>query len=147
MSLYSTRRTHILQDKPPHMAAFPRPRTHSTGPVGTTPGPPHPQYRRGGMSPNTPSVVNVSPVHHSPDLHQTEGPPIKVTPFNVPQHILPQSPLAPIEEHPQITRFSLLSSSTPYEPLAREPPPGYPITSPSRGVPSTFMEPLSWMIH
>jgi len=29
----------------------------------------------------------------------------------------------------------------------REPPPGYPTASPSRGAPSTFMEPLSRMIH
>src|SRR5882724_4736238 len=52
-----------------------------------------------------------------------------------------------IGEHLQITGFSPPSSLTPYEPLAREPPPGYPITSPSRGVPSTFMELLSQMIH
>jgi len=99
------------------------------------------------MSPNTPSVVNMSPVHHSPDLHQMEGPPTEVTPFNIPQHVLPQSPLAPIGEHPQVTGFTLSSSLTPYEPLTREPPPGYPIASPSRGAPSTSMEPLSWMIH
>src|SRR5882724_8150928 len=99
------------------------------------------------MSPNIPSMVNVSPVHHSPDLHQMEGPPIEATPFNVPQHVLPQSPLAPIGEHSQITRFTLLSSSTPYEPLAREHPPGYLTTSPSRGMPRTFMELLSQMIH
>src|SRR5882724_5274913 len=129
------------------MPALPRPRTHSTGPVGTTPGPPHLQSRRGGMSLNTPSVVNISPVHHSPDLHQMEGPPTEATPFNIPQHVLPQSPLAPIGEHSQIAGFTLLSSSTPYKPLAREPPPGYPIMSPSRGAPSTFMELLSQMIH
>src|SRR5882724_7658261 len=62
-------------------------------------------------------------------------------------NVLPQSPLAPIGEHSQITRFTPPSLSTPYEPLTREPPPEYPITSPSKGVPSTFMEPLSWIIH
>src|SRR5882724_5125287 len=129
------------------MPAIPQPGTCSTGLVGTTPGPPCPQSRWEGMSPNTPSLVNVSPVHHSPDLHQMEGPLTKVTPFNVPQNVLPWSPLALIGEHSQITRFTPPSSSTPYEPLTREPPPEYLITSPSRGVPSTFMEPLSWMLH
>src|SRR5882724_1212834 len=99
------------------------------------------------MSPNTPSMVNISPVHHSPDLCQMESPPTEVTPFNVPQHVLPQSPLALIGEQSQITRFTLPSSSTPYKPLTREPPPEYLITSPSRGVPSTFMEPLSQMAN
>src|SRR5882724_2151018 len=99
------------------------------------------------MSPNTPSMVNVSPVHHSPDLHQMEGPLTEATPFNVPQHLLPQSPLAPIGEHSQNTGFTPPLSSTPYEPLTREPLPGYPITSPYRGAPSNFMELLSWMIH
>src|SRR5882724_9953806 len=94
MSLYPTRRTPILWDEPPHMPTLPRPRTHSTGPVGTTPGPPRLQSRQGGMSPNTPSVMNVLPVNHSPDLHQMEGPPTEATPFNVPRHILPRSPLA-----------------------------------------------------
>jgi len=40
MSLYPIKRTPVLQDKPPQMPALPRPCTHSTGPVGTTPGPP-----------------------------------------------------------------------------------------------------------
>src|SRR5882724_11343298 len=129
------------------MPIVPRPRTRSTGPVGTTQGPPRPQSLRGGTSPTTPSLVNVSPIQHSPGLHQMEGPPTEATPFNVPQHVLPQSPLAPIGEHTQIAGFTLLSSLTPYEPLTREPPPGYPIMSPARGAPSTFMEPLSQMIH
>src|SRR5882724_1502274 len=147
MSLYPTRRTPVPQDEPPHMPAIPRPRNCSTGPVGPTLGPPCPQTRRGGTSPNTPSVVNISPVHHSPDLHQMEGPPTETTPFIVPRHVLPPSPLALIGDHAQFTGFSPLSSLTPYEPLARDPPPGYPITSPSRGSPSTFMDLLSWMIH
>src|SRR5882724_2795168 len=99
------------------------------------------------MSPTTPSLVNILPVHHSPDLRQMEGPPTEVTPFNVPQHIFPWSPLAPIREHSQFTRFAPPSSSTPYEQLTREPPPRYPTSSPARGMPSTFMEPLSWIIH
>src|SRR5882724_3588250 len=147
MSLYTTRRTPVPWDEPLHMPAIPRPRMRSTGPVGTTPGPPLPQSRRGGTSPTTPSLVNVSPIHHSLGLHQMEGPPTEVTPFNVPRHVLPRSPLAPIGEHPQVTGFTPPSSSTPYELLRREPPPGYPTASPSRGAPSTFMEPLSRMIH
>src|SRR5882724_9049085 len=115
MSLYLTRRTPVPWDEPLHMPALPRPCTRSTGPVGTTPGPPCPQSRRGGMSPNTPSIVNVSPVHHGPDLRQLEDPPIKVTPFNVPRHVLPRSPLAPIGEHLQTTGFTPLSLLTHYE--------------------------------
>src|SRR5882724_835104 len=129
------------------MPAIPRPRTRSTCPVGTTLGPPHPQSQQGGTSPTTPSLVNVSPLHHSLGLHQMEGPPTEATPFNVPRHVLPWSPLALIGEYPQVTGFAPLSSLTPYEPLTREPPPGYPTASPSRGAPSTFMELLSRMIH
>src|SRR5882724_4228997 len=108
MSLYSTRRTPVPQDKPPHMPAIPRPHMCSTGPVGTTPGPPHPQSRRGVTSLTTPSLVNVSPIHHSPDLRQMEGPPTEATPFNVPRHVLPRSPLAPIGEYSQFTGFAPL---------------------------------------
>src|SRR5882724_259285 len=99
------------------------------------------------MSPTTPSLVNVSPIHHSPNLCQMEGPLTKVTPFNIPRHVLPWSPLAPIREHSQVTRFAPPSSSTPYKPLVREPPPRYLTSSPARGMPSTFMEPLSQIIH
>src|SRR5882724_6445135 len=147
MNLYPIRRTPIPWYEPPHMPTIPRPRTRSTGLVGTTPGPPRPQSRRGGTSPTTPSLVNVSPVNHSPDLRQMEGPLTEATPFNVPRHVLPRSPLAPIGEHSQFTGFAPLSSSTPYEPLTREPPPRYPTSSPARGIPSTFMELLSQMIH
>src|SRR5882724_5981185 len=129
------------------MPTVPRPHMCSTGPVGTTLGPPRLQSRRGGMSPTTPSLVNVSPIHHSPDLCQMEGPPTEATPFNVPRHIFPRSPLALIREHSQFTVFALPSSSTPYELLAREPPPRYPTSSPARGMPNTFMEPLSRIIH
>src|SRR5882724_630385 len=147
MSIYLTRRTPVPWDEPPHMPTIPRPHTRSTGPVGTTLGPPRPQSQRGGMSPTTLSLVNVSPIHHSLGLHQMEGPPTEVTPFNVPRHVLPRSPLAPIGEYSQVTRFAPQSSSTSYELLTREPPPGYLTASPSRGEPSTFMEPLSRMIH
>src|SRR5882724_9261699 len=99
------------------------------------------------MSLTTPSLVNVSPVHHSLGPHPMEGPPTEATPFNVPRHVLPRSPLAPIGEYPQVTGFAPPSSSTPYESLMRGPPPGYPTASPSRGAPRTFMEPLSRMIH
>ena len=147
MSLYLTRRTPVPWDKPPHMPTVPRPHTRSTGPVGTTLGPPRPQSRRGGMSPTTPSLVDISPIHHSPGLHQMEGPLTEATPFTIPQHVLPQSPLAPIGEYSQFTGFAPLSSLTPYESLTKEPPPGYLTTSPSRAAPRTFMEPLSRMVH
>src|SRR5882724_12773255 len=129
------------------MPTIPRPRMRSTSPVGTTPGPPRPQSWRGGTSPATPSLVNISPVHHSPGLRQMEGPPTEVTPFNIPQHVLPRSHLALIGEHSQFTGFAPPSLLTPYKSLMREPPPGYLTASPSRRAPSTFMEPLSWMIH
>src|SRR5882724_5376997 len=129
MSLYMTRRTPVPWDEPPHMPTLPRPRARSIGPVGTTPGPPCPQSRQGGMSLNTPSLVNALPVHHSPDLCQMEGPLTEVTLFNVPQHVLPQSPLVLIREHSQTTGSTPPSLSTRYEPLTREPPPGYPIAS------------------
>src|SRR5882724_3968001 len=118
------------------MPTLPRPHTRSTGPVGTTLGPPHLQSRRGGTSLTTPSLVNILPVHHSRDLRQMEGPLTKATPFNVPRHILPRSPLALIREHSQFTGFALPSSSTHYEPLAREPLPRYPTSSPARWMPS-----------
>src|SRR5882724_10316776 len=76
-----------------------------------------------------------------------EGPPTGATPFNVPRDVLPRSPLAPIGEYSQVTGFAPPSSLTPYESLTREPPPGYLTASPSHGAPSTFMEPLSRMIH
>src|SRR5882724_13037576 len=129
------------------MPAIPRPHTRSTGPVGTTLGPPRPQSRQGGTSPTTPSLVNVSPIHHSPDLFQMEGPLTEATPFNVPRHVLPWSPLVPIREHSKFTGFTLPSLSTPYEPLAREPPPRYLTSSPARRIPSTFMEPLHQIVH
>src|SRR5882724_8862144 len=56
-------------------------------------------------------------------------------------------PWQQIQEHSHITGFMPPSSSTPYGPLAGDPQPGYPITSPSRGAPNTFMEPLSRLIH
>src|SRR5882724_2828405 len=76
-----------------------------------------------------------------------ESPLTKATPFNIPRHILPRSPLAPIGEHSHFTRFTPPSSLTPYKPLAREPPPRYLASSPARGIPSTFMELLSRIIH
>jgi len=142
MSLYPTRRTPVPRDEPPHMPAVPRPRTRSTGPVGTTPGPPRPQSRRGGASPTTPSLVNVSPVHHSLGLHPMEGPPTEATPFNVPRHVLPLSPLALIGSIPRSLDSPLHLIDTLR--VAHEgASPGYPTASPSRGAPSTFMELLS----
>ena len=99
------------------------------------------------MSLTTPSLVNMLPVHYDPDLRQMEGPPTEATPFNVPQHVFPRSPLALIREQSQFTGFAPPSSLTPYEPLTREPPPRYLTSSPAREMPSTFMELLSRIIH
>src|SRR5882672_4696311 len=38
-NLYSSRRTPTMHEQPPHMPAPPRPRMHSSGPVGTPPSP------------------------------------------------------------------------------------------------------------
>ena len=46
-----------------------------------------------------------------------------------------------------IAGFTPPSSLILYVPMARDPPPEYPIASPPRGAPSVYMEPLSVMIH
>ena len=51
-----------------------------------------------------------------------------------------QRALAHHRIHPSIVINTLWATS-------RQSPPGYPIASPSREDPSTFMEPLSWLMH
>ena len=110
-------------------------------------GPQHPQSRHEGRSLNLSSVSSMTLSHHSQDIPQAAGPLAETPLFNVPHHVLQQYPLAPIREHSHPTGFTPVSSLTPYQPLAGDPLPGYPIASPSRESPSVFMEPLSQLIH
>jgi len=57
------------------------------------------------MSLTTPSLVNVSPVHHSPDLRQMEGPPTEAT-LSTSLNMYCLVTLAPIGEHSQFTGFA-----------------------------------------
>src|SRR5882724_12527456 len=127
------------------MPTVPQIQTHSTGPVETASGPPQPQSRQEGRSPTLSLVSSITPSHHSQDLPQEEGPLAEAPPFNVPHHV--QSPLVPIQEHSHITGFFPTSSLTPYGPLAGDPPPIYPITSPAREAPSVFMQPLNQLMN
>src|SRR5882724_13196382 len=110
-------------------------------------GPQHPQSRCEGRSLNLSSVSSMTSSHHSQDIPQVEGPLAETSLFNVPHHVLQQSPLAPIREHSHTMGFAPPLSSTPYGPLAGDPLPGYPIASPARETPSAFIEPSSWMMH
>jgi len=136
MSIYPTRRTPTPRDEPPHMPAVPQTSYVLYWSCRNHPGTPTPPISVRRNEPDHPSLVNVSPIHQQSCLQQMERSPTEATPFNVPRHVLPRSPLAPIGEHPQVTGFAPPSSSTPYEPLMREPPPGYPTASPSHGAPS-----------
>jgi len=147
MSLYTTRRTPVPRDEPPHMVALPRPRTRSTGPVGTTPAPPRSQSRREGRSPTLTSVSSVTPSHHTHDLPFGGGPLTGTPPFNVPRHVLPRSPLGPITEHSMATGFAPVSASTPYGVLEEAAPPSYPVASPTREAPSAFMQLLDRLMN
>jgi len=144
MSMYLTRQPPVLQDEPRTLPPDPYLALAHWFQVGTTPGPPHPRQVR-GMSPNTPSMVNVSPVHHGPDL-TIGGPLIEVDPSNVLRmycSVTIGSDWGNIRRpliHPTIV------IKHPIEPLTREPPLGTQHPQP-KGMPSTFMEPLSQMIH
>src|SRR5882724_653658 len=151
MSLYPTKQTPIPQAKPPHMPTLPHLQTHSTGLVGTTPGPECPKSRHKRESLHfslVPSTVSSQHSQETPqledlladtqDIHATEIPF-----FNQPCHVLPQSPLAPIWEQLHIMGFTPMSSSTPYGQQMWDPPLESQLTSPSRAGPSTFMTPLT----
>ena len=88
MSLYLTRQTPILQDKPTHIPTLPQPWTRSTGQVGTTPGPEHPQSRCERRSPHLSLVLSAALSHHIQDIPQLESPLAGTTFFNQPCHLL-----------------------------------------------------------
>jgi len=93
------------------------------------------------------SVSSLTLSHHSQDLPLGEGPLDEAPPFNVPHHVLPQSPLILIMEHLTITGFAPNSVSTPYGPLRDKPLPVYPVASPTREAPSAFMQPLDQLMN
>src|SRR5882724_8509339 len=64
-----------------------------------------------------------------------------------PCHVLPLYPLVLIWEHSHITGFAPILSSTPYDPLAGDPPPVYPVASSVREAPSAFMQPLNQLMN
>src|SRR5882672_3436602 len=74
-NLYSSRHTPTTREQPPHMLALPRPRTCSSGPVGTTPTPPpRPTSRQEGGSPHHLPLPASSPTADNMQSH-TMGPP------------------------------------------------------------------------
>jgi len=121
--------------------------THSTGPVETTLGPQCPQSRWERRSPTLSSMSSITPIHHSQDPPQEEGPLAEAPPFNVSHHVLPWSPLVLIQEHLHITGFSLTLSLTLYGPLGCDALSIYTVTSPAREAPSAFMQPLNQLMH
>src|SRR5882724_9717961 len=92
-------------------------------------------------------VSSITPSHHSQDLPQEASPLAEPPPFSVPSHVLLRSPLVPIWEHSHITGFAPTLPLTPYGPLASDPLPIYPITSPAREAPSAFMQPLNQLMN
>ena len=72
MSLYLTRQSPVLWDKPPHIPAVAQHQTHSTGPVGTTPGPEHPQSMHEKRSPHLSLASSMALDNNSQDTPQLE---------------------------------------------------------------------------
>ena len=89
----------------------------------------------------------MTPSHHSQDSPFREGPLAGAPTFNIPQNVLTRSPLVLITEHLTITGFAPTSASTLYGPLGCEPPPVYPVASPTREAPSAFMQPLNRVMN
>src|SRR5882672_2154203 len=102
--MYPTKRTPVQRDAPPHMSAIPRIRTHSTGPVGSTPVAERPQSRRDGRGPpvssqSSPTLGNRSShPQGSPDLANPFGPPRGTMLADRAQPPTLHSPLQPILE-------------------------------------------------
>src|SRR5882724_12133249 len=121
--MQQTRPTH---DAPPHMPEVARPRTRSSGPVGTTPLPMRPQSRREGRSPHSLpggpwseiGIPHQRRTSLAENVFFTVGNPISTTtpgPGSDPLRSY-SSPLLPISEGAHPTSFAPASSSTPYVP-------------------------------
>src|SRR5882724_8158247 len=119
-------RTPPLRDAPPHMPEVARPRMCSSGPVGTTPLPVHPQSRREGHSPHSlpggPWLESGIPHQRRTSLAENvffivENPISTTTPGPGSDPLWSySSPLLPISEGAHPTSFAPASSSTPYVP-------------------------------
>src|SRR5882672_2403290 len=107
------------------MPALPRPKMHSSGPVGTTPIPPRPTSRREGGSPHhlslpasSPTVYNMQSCMGGPpprEEHAGSTPATRPGWFNEVQRILRASPpFQPILEEPPCSSFAPASVSTPF---------------------------------
>ena len=103
MSLYPTRQNPVLWGEPPYMPTLPQLQTHSTGQVGTTPGPKHPLSKHERRSPHLSLVLSVALSHHSQDNPQLESPWARMPFFNQPHHVLQHSQQTPIREHSHMT--------------------------------------------
>src|SRR5467141_4659020 len=123
-NLYPSRHTPTTREQPPHMPALPRPRTHSSGPVGMTPIPPRPTSRREGGSLHHLSLPASSPTVDNMQSHSM-GPPMEEYPGSTPttrpgwfheahQILQASPPFQLILEDPPTTSFALASASTPY---------------------------------
>src|SRR5882672_4085168 len=76
VNLYPSRRTPTMCKQRPHIPALPRPRTCSSGPVGTTPIPPRLTSRQEGGSPHHLSLPASSPMADNMQSHMMGPPPM-----------------------------------------------------------------------
>src|SRR5882672_1353220 len=154
VNFYSSRCMPTTCEQPPHMLALPRPRTHSSGLVGTTPTPPRPTSRQEGGSPHHMSLPASSPTADNMQSCMMGPPPMEEyagsTPttrpgwFNEAQRLLRASPpFQLILEEPSCTSFALASVSTPFGPWESCPGNEHPSTPPPEEASHMFMVPLS----
>src|SRR5712664_4411622 len=157
-NLYSSKRTPTTREQPPHMPALPRPRSRSSGPVGTTPIPPRPTSRREGRSPHHLSLPASSPTGDNMQSHTMGPPPMEESAGSTPttrpgwrneaQQLLRASPpFQPILEEPPHASFAPASVSTPFSPWERWPSNEHPPAPPLEEASRVFMALLSRLMH
>src|SRR5467141_844182 len=157
-NLYPSRRTPTTREQPPHMPALPRPRTRSSGPVGTTTIPPRPTSRREGRSPHHLSLPASSPTVDNMQSRSMGPPPIEESAGSTPttrpgwrneaQRLLRASPpFQPILEEPPHASFAPTAVSTPFSPWERWPGNEHPPAPPPEEASRAFMAPLSHLMH
>src|SRR5882672_4762610 len=155
---YCSRRTLTTREQPPHMPALPRPRTHSSGPVGTTPIPPRPTSRREGRSPHHLSLPASSPTVDNMQSRTTGPPPMEESAGSTPTtrpgwrneaQRLPRAspPFQPILEELPCASFAPTAMSTPFSPWERWPSNEHPPAPPPEEASHAFMAPLSRLMH
>src|SRR5882672_10867836 len=158
VNLYSSRRTPTMREQPPHMPALPRPRTHSSGPVGTTPIPPQLTSRREGRSPHHLSLPASSPTVDNMQSCTMGPPPMEESAGSTPttrpgwrneaQQLLRASPPFQLilEELPRAS-FAPTAVSTPFIPWERWPSNEHPPAPPPEEASHAFVAPLSRLMH